>query len=261
MKRLWLLIVLLGCSAPLFSQSKYAPVEELVFTGYYNWGILWVKAGKVEFSLTQSEKYPDARKLKAVGYSLPSWDWVFSIRDTLVSHYNPKTFLPYEFSRKAHEGSYHKTFDYVFNYKDSIVQGDIHRIGKYKRKDTVQLKPKTYDMLSVAWMARELDFDKYRKNDLIPIRILIDSKVYDLYIRYLGVDKVKVTGDKRDCYVFSPLLVEGDVFKGGENMKIWVSKDEYRLPLQVEAKILVGSVKGILDLQASKIGVPHRKGN
>lgn len=37
-------------------------------------------------------------------------------------------------------------------------------------------------------------------------------------------------------------------------MKIWVSKDENRVPLMVEAKILVGSVKGILDLSESKFG-------
>lgn len=254
MRRFWVLILVMTWGMALFSQTKYPPVEELVYTGYYNWGFIWVKAGRVEFSLSKSDKYPDAEKLEAVGYSLPSWDWVFTIRDTLISHYDKKTFIPYEFSRKAHEGNYHKTFDYVFNYQDSTVLGDIHRIGKFQRKDTVKLLPQTYDMLSVAWMARELDFERYKKNDLIPIRILIDSKIYDLYIRYLGVNKTKIAGRKQECYVFSPLLVEGEVFKGGENMKIWVSKDEYRLPLMVEAKILVGSVKAILDWSESKIG-------
>ena len=186
------------------------------------------------------------------------WDWFFTIRDTLISHYDKDTFLPYEFSRKAHEGNYHKTFDYVFDYQDSVVWGDVHRVGKFKRKDTVKLLPQTYDMLSVAWMTREVDFDQYKKNDLIPIRILIDSKIYDLYIRYLGVNKTKIAGRKQECYVFSPLLVEGEVFKGGENMKIWVSRDEYRLPLMVEAKILVGSVKGVLDWSESKIGLGER---
>ncbi|MDE5638425.1 MAG: DUF3108 domain-containing protein, partial [Odoribacter sp.] len=38
-------------------------------------------------------------------------------------------------------------------------------------------------------------------------------------------------------------------FKGGEGMKIWVSKDEKRIPLMVEAKILVGAVKGILEVK------------
>ncbi len=91
---------------------------------------------------------------------------------------------------------------------------------------------------------------------MIPIRILIDSKIYDLYVRYLGRNRTKIAGRKRDCYVFSPLLVEGDVFRGGENMKVWVSTDGYRLPLMVEAKILVGSVKAILDPGASKLAEP-----
>lgn len=243
---------MLGWGILGFSQAKYRPVEKLVYNGYYNWGFIWVKAGKVEFSSGNSKKYPGAHHLKAVGYSLPSWDWVFTIRDTLESHFNPATFMPYEFSRKAHEGTYHKTFDYKFNYKDGVVNGDINRIGRYIKKDTVKLLPDTYDMLSVAWKARELDFDKFQVNELIPIKILIDSKIHDLHIRYLGVEKIKIEGTKQECYVFSPLLLEGEVFKGGENMKIWVSKDEYRLPMMVEAKILVGSVKGVLDPAASK---------
>ncbi len=256
MRKVWLLCFILGWSLSLFSQSKYLPVEKLVYKGYYNWGFIWLQAGWVEFSLSESDKYPDAEKLVAVGGSLPSWDWFFTIRDTLVSHYDVNTYLPYEFSRKAHEGNYHKTFDYKFNYQDSVVIGDVHRVGKYKRRDTVRLQPGTYDMLSVAWMTRDLDFDKYEKDDLIPIRILIDSKIYDLYVRYLGRNRTKIAGRKRDCYVFSPLLVEGDVFRGGENMKVWVSTDGYRLPLMVEAKILVGSVKAILDPWASKLAEP-----
>lgn len=247
MRRILLLCFILGWNLSLFSQVKSPLVEKLVYKGYYNWGIIWIQAGWVNFSLSQSEKYPEADKLVAVGGTLPSWDWFFTIRDTLVSHYDSRTFLPYEFSRKAHEGNYHKTFDYKFNYQDSTVIGDIHRVGKYKRIDTIPLKSGTFDMLSVAWMVRELDFEKYEKNDEIPIRILLDKEIYDLYIRYLGVNKTKIAGRKRECYVFSPLLVEGDVFKGGENMKVWVSKDDYRIPLMVEAKILVGSVKAMLD--------------
>lgn len=256
MKRVWLLCVILGWSLSLFSQSKYPQLEKLVYRGYYNWGFIWIQAGWVEFSLTRSDKYPDADKLVAMGGTLPSWDWFFTIRDTLVSHYDARTFLPYEFSRKAHEGNYHKTFDYRFNYSDSTVIGDVHRFGKYHRQDTIRLRSETYDMLSVAWMTRELDFDRYSKNDQIPVRILIDSKIYDLYVRYLGVSKIKVAGRKLECYVFSPLLLEGDVFKGGENMKVWLSKDEYRLPLMVEAKILVGSVKAILDPAESRLVEP-----
>lgn len=252
MRKALLLTYLLCQGLFLCAQKTYLPVEDLVYNGYYNWGFIWIKAGRVEFKLTESDLYPDAQKLQVIGYSLPSWDWMFSIRDTLTSIHNAKTFLPYQFSRQAHEGSYHKTFDYKFNYQDSLIIGDVHRIGRYKRKDTVKMKAETYDMLSVAWMARNLDFDKFKKNEIVPIKILLDSEIFDLYIRYLGTDKIKADNIKQECYVFSPLLVEGEVFKGGETMKIWVSKDDYRIPIVVETKILVGSVKGVIDREASK---------
>ncbi len=253
MKKGFVLFWLLAGSLALSAQSKYPTLEKLVYDGYYNWGFIWIKAGKVVFSTTDSEKYPNANCLEAVGTSLPFWDSFFRLRDTLVSHHDKKTFFPYEFSRMAHEADYHKTFHYQFHYADSVVIGNINRIGKFQRTDTVHLKPETYDMLSVAWWARELDFDKYRERDLIPIRILIDSEIYDLYIRYLGTEKIKVAGQRRECYVFSPLLVEGNVFRGGEGMKIWVSKDQFRLPLMVEAKILIGSVKAMLVPDESKV--------
>ena len=253
MRKILLFFLILGGSLELFAQTLSSDMEKLSYKGYYNLGFIWIHAGWVEFSSMQSDKYPGAEKLVAAGGTLPSWDWFFTVRDTLISHHHAKTFEPYEFSRRAHEGSYHKTFDYRFNYRDSVVLGDVHRIGKYKRKDTVQLLPNTYDMLSVAWMIRGLDFEKFEKKDLIPVRILIDSKIYDLYVRYLGIDKCKVGRKKQECYVFSPLLVKGQVFDGGENMKIWVSRDEARLPVAIEAKILVGSVKAMLDFEASNI--------
>lgn len=246
MRKLIILFLLTVVMVPLRAQQKFPTIEKLVYEGFYNWGFIWVKAGEVVFTETKSDKYPRATKLHAVGSSLPSWDWIFRLRDTLTSHFDSRTYLPYEFSRKAHEGNYHKTFDYKWDYRDSIIYGDIHRIGRYKKRDTVRLKPQVYDMLSVAWKARELDFDSYKVKQVVPINILLDSEIFSLYVRYLGTDKVKIGGKRYEAYVFSPLLVEGEVFKKGENMKIWVSKDHYRLPLMVEAKILVGSVKGIL---------------
>ncbi|MDR1756596.1 MAG: DUF3108 domain-containing protein [Culturomica sp.] len=248
-------VVILAVVLLLFSWqagAKNPPVEELEYAGYYNWGFIWMKAGVVKFTVSASDKYPGAVKIKATGSSLPSWDWVFKLRDTLVSHYNPETFLPYEAARMSHEGNYHKTFYYDWNYKKGVIYADIHRIGKYKRRDTIPLLPETYDMLSVAWKARELDYEKLTPKQLIPINVALDEKVYQLHIRYLGTDRIKIGGEKRDAYVFSPLLVEGDVFKGGEGMKVWVSMDEKRIPLMVEAKILVGSVKGILETRSGE---------
>ncbi|MDL2252365.1 DUF3108 domain-containing protein [Odoribacter sp. OttesenSCG-928-J03] len=252
MKRAGFVLLLLLCVfSTLKAQKKYAKIEQLTYNGYYNWGFIWMRAGVVDFHVRDSEKYPGATAVEAVGSSLPSWDWVFRLRDTLTCHFDATTCLPYESARKAHEGNYHKTFDYVFDYSHDRILARIERIGRYVRHDTIALKPNTHDMLSIVWLVREVDYDSYKTGDTIPIKLLIDDEIFDLYIRYHGLDSLKVDKKKRECYVFSPLLVEGEVFKKGENMKIWLSRDEDRLPLMVEAKIIVGSVKGILDVSKS----------
>ncbi|GHV65385.1 hypothetical protein FACS1894199_05930 [Bacteroidia bacterium] len=232
--------------------AQYSRIDKLAYTGYYNWGFIWVKAGAVDFSLHDSKKYDNATRVEAIGYSISSWDWVFKLRDTLVCHFDKSTLLPYESYRRTHEGNFHKNFDYVWDYPDQRIWASYHRRGKEKILDTIPCKPQTHDMLSAMWYVRYLDYDNYKTGDIIPMKILIDDKVEDLHIRYLGLKRLKLEKSERDCYVFSPLLVAGEVFKGGETMKIWVSKDEERLPLMVEAEILIGSVKGIIDLSKSR---------
>ena len=49
-----------------------------------------------------------------------------------------------------------------------------------------------------------------------------------------------------ETYVFSPATIAGEVFKEGDKMKVWVTKDQNRLPLIIESPLAVGSVKAVL---------------
>ena len=71
-------------------------------------------------------------------------------------------------------------------------------------------------------------------------------EIHDIYIRYLGKERIKNRdGRKFDCLKFKPLLVEGTIFESGEDMTVWVTDDQNRVPIIVEAKILIGSVKAV----------------
>ena len=90
-----ILIVTLFVSLPAISQKKLPNViEKLTYRGYYNWSFIWINAGSVEMTVQPSDKYPNAQCIFAVGYSNPSWDWVFKLRDTLISHHDSMTYKP-----------------------------------------------------------------------------------------------------------------------------------------------------------------------
>ena len=76
--------------------------------------------------------------------------------------------------------------------------------------------------------------------------MILDGKTYNLYIRYKGKEIIKNREGRRfRCLKFSPLLVEGTIFASGEDMTVWVTDDKNRIPIIVEAKILIGSVKAM----------------
>ncbi|MEL6142669.1 MAG: DUF3108 domain-containing protein, partial [Bacteroidota bacterium] len=82
----------------------------------------------------------------------------------------------------------------------------------------------------------------------IPIKILMDQEIYPLKIKYLGAEgNTKVKGQGRfKTQKFSPQLIAGEVFKEGDEMMIYVTDDENKIPVLIESPVSVGSVKAVL---------------
>jgi hypothetical protein len=48
------------------------------------------------------------------------------------------------------------------------------------------------------------------------------------------------------CIKFKASLISGTIFKEGEEMTVWVTDDKNRLPLYIEAPIIIGSIRAEL---------------
>ena len=73
----------------------------------------------------------------------------------------------------------------------------------------------------------------------------IDDDVYNVYFILHGRETIKVKGlGTVNTIKFAAKLLEGEVFKGEEDMIIWVTDDENRLPVYFEAPLLVGKATG-----------------
>lgn len=99
------------------------------------------------------------------------------------------------------------------------------------------------DVLSAIYYARNIDFSKYKAGDKIPFSIFIDDQVFPIYIRYVGKEKLHTKYGDYQTIKFKPLLIDGTIFTGGENMTVWVTDDLNKLPVLIETPILVGSIK------------------
>jgi hypothetical protein len=228
--------------------KAFQPGETLKYGAYYNWGFVWLNAGEVEFSVT-SKKYEgrDVHHLSAYGSTFKSYDWIFKVREKYQSYVDTETLQPLWYERDVMQNSYTAVADYKFDYENNVINTYVQKRKNPGANGTLPLTHCLFDVLSAIYYFRSVDFSKYRLGDRIPISVVLDSESYNLYMRYLGKEEVRTRDRKRyQCIKFAVQLVEGTIFKEGEDAIVWVTDDENKIPVIVEAPILVGSVKAIL---------------
>jgi hypothetical protein len=209
--------------------------EKLTYKVYYNVSFMYVGAGEVTFK-TSLEHLNGTPVYHGVGEgrTYTSYDWIFKVRDRYETYVDTATMLPLRFIRDVNEGDYHKYNTVTFDHPGHTATS---RKGSYKVPDCVQ------DVMSAIYYARNIDFNKYKKGDKIYFSMFLDDEVYHIYIRYLGKEVVTTRYGKFHAIKFSPLLIKGTIFEGGEDMRVWVSDDGNKVPLRVSSPITVGSVK------------------
>ena len=229
--------------------KAFAPGETITYKAYYNWGFIWLHAGDVEFRVT-SKRYEgrDVYHLYGYGTSFKSYDWIFKIREKYQSYVDPETLMPLWYERDVYEGGYTAFEDYKFDYDNHVIHTYVQKGKRDGVNGSLPLTPCLFDVMTAVYYFRSFDFSQYRTGDRIPLNMILDSETYNLHMRYLGKEEVKTRDKKKyKCLKFAVQLVEGSIFKGDEDAVIWVTDDDNRVPVIVEAQILVGSVKAILN--------------
>jgi len=222
--------------------------EKISYKVAYNWGFIWVDAGKVVFEIDSLEK--DGKQLYhflSFGKSLTRYDWIFKVRDNFESFVNPIEFKPIEFIRNTKENSYRVYNKYLFDHTNNKIFSFTENSNKQYQEDTLNLPPFTFDVLSAIYYTRNIDFSKYKFGDKIPISMIIDNEIFNLYIRYINKEIVEnIDGKLYNCIKLKSMLVVGTMFSEGEDLIVWITDDKNKIPIMAEAKILVGSVKAYL---------------
>jgi Protein of unknown function (DUF3108) len=230
------------------SNNVFGDGEQIRYTVSYNWGPVWVDAGLVTFSVT-SELFrgKPSLHLKGTGKSFASYDLLFKVRDYFDSWIDPETFLSYDFRRTVYEGGYTLINTLSFDHPSQKVIANTKSNNNPQRKDTLPIRPCAFDMLSAVYYTRTLDFSELTPGEKKHVTVLIDDAYYDIYIRSMGKEIVESTDGKRyRCIKFAAKMVQGTIFKGEEDVLVWVTDDSNKIPIYIEAKIIVGTVKAYL---------------
>lgn len=233
--------------------------ERLRFTMHYEWGTLDSDVGWANVGLdTVRFNGEKAFHCSAYGRTTKLYDIFFKVREDFQSWFAVDGLRPLKFTRNTHEGKYEarNEYSYMWNAADSIhIAADVFTTTSGHRHVTMPLDKCTFDLPALFFFARNMDFSKVEPNVKYPMTFAIDDDIYNVYFILRGreVKKVKGFGTVRTIK-FSAKLLTGNVFTGDEDLSVWISDDENRIPVLFEAPILVGVASGRID---SYSGLKH----
>ena len=224
--------------------------EKMEFVLHYQWGTINtdVATATVELdSLTYNGE--KAFRCSAYGKTSRMFDLFFKVREDFDSWFARDGLKPLKFTRDTYEGGYEarNTYHYIWDAAEPYIAADVYSSKRGMKAITLPLTPCTFDLPSLFFFARNMDFDVVEPGRRYPMTFAIDDDVYNVYFILHGRETRKIPGlGTVKTIKFAAKLLEGEVFKGEEDMLIWVSDDENRLPVYFEAPLLVGVASGRL---------------
>lgn len=234
--------------------NKFERGEELTYLvhfGFVNGGEATVRLDKKLYKLNDRACY----KVDVRGKSLGITALTYRVNDLWRSYIDTGAMVPHKFYRSIRENGYKKDEETYFDH----FNGNAKVMNITDRKN---IKTKTYkiqkyvqDMVSGYYFLRTIEFDKYKKGDIIEVKGFLEDKSYNFKIKYLGKRRLKTKFGRINTAVLAPIMPENKLFDGKNAIKAWISDDSNRVPLKVEAELLVGSIE--LDLIKHK-GLKHK---
>ncbi len=215
------------------SNSAFTYGEELVYRVHYG----FITAAKIKLKVgNEAVKVHDrpTYHLIADGRTLSTFDWLFKVRDRFESYMDMEYMAPLKYIKSVKEDAY-SDVDLVF------FDHDTKRIkGKKKNMDCPVY---VQDVIGAIYYARTIDYKLATKGQVFPIDVYLDQQIYNLEFKYLGKETIKSDIGKVKCIKIKPKAVADRVFKDDQSITLWVSDDENKIPIRIEAALAVGSLK------------------
>jgi len=225
--------------------------EELHFEVSYG----WIDLADAQLQISKKAILENSQsyfKIDAFGKSKGAVTVFSKVNDNWGTHLNTQSLLPRLSYRYIEEGRYRRNekvyFDQV-NKKATLELYDREN-KKVKEVRVFSLPGTVQDLVSGFYYLRTLDLSALRKGQEVLIRGFFDKEIYNLKLIFEGVETLETNLGKKETYLFSPRIPKNSLFRGEYPVKVWITKDAYKIPVKIKANLFIGSLD--IDITTAK---------
>ncbi len=153
--------------------------------------------------------------------------------DTLLDVY---TLLPQRGSIYSEEGSRHRFRTTVFDRAAKKASFEYRTTSTVKAE--FEVPPFVQDALSAVYVLRAIPF---KAGDRITLPVSDDGSNYQVRVEVSGPERVKTPFAETGAWKLRLTITDSKNQQVGKNLSIWLSDDERRRPMKLEAELAVGS--------------------
>lgn len=238
--------IILGAICMFFTSTKpkgrlfeptYLPGEKIHYRIHYG----FFTAGEATMALTDKYYFVNKKvcfRAEITGNSTGAFRSIVKIKNIYGAYFDTTEFKPQKAFRSISENKYQKKEETYFDYATN--KASIRDEGNPPQE--IDISPNILDMVSGYYFLRLQNYEDFKSKDTIRLRGIFENKTYDFKILYLGKEIVKTKFGKINSFIISPIMPENSLFRGENPIKMWISNDSNRIPLKVEAELLLGSV-------------------
>lgn len=171
----------------------------------------------------------------AIGQTKGVANTIYGVKDIYESWFDKETNLPYKQIRNIKEGHYKKYNVVTYNRRNNTVYSELSGIH--------EVPEKILDLASTFYYLRRINFSKINEGDVIFVNMYFSDEIFPFRLRYSGKETIKTKFGKINCIKISPVVEVGRMFKSPDDLNIWFTDDENRVPVLVKMDIrIVGAV-------------------
>ncbi|WP_026955744.1 DUF3108 domain-containing protein [Algoriphagus vanfongensis] len=252
-----LLTILLFFSilSPVFSQNPgtepYTFGEELNFEVSYG----WFNLADAKMQIGKKPQEHDERphyKIDVYGKTKGAATIFGKVNDNWGTYLDMESKLPSQSYRHIEEGNYRKHELVHFDQRENkaLMQLFDKENKNLKEEKEFDLPGQVQDIVSGFYYLRTLDLRNLEEGEQIIIRGFFDKEIYNIKLIYEGSEKLETELGEKDTYIFSPQIPKNKLFRGEFPVKVWVTKDQNKIPVKIKANLFLGSLN--LDIKSAK---------
>lgn len=221
--------------------------EKLEYVVTYKWGLIQKDAGDVEIYKKPSG---NGYELKLIAKTKPWADRVYKVRDTLVSTTMKEKYRPLHYTYIAHEKNKYRKDDIKFTYSGNSVKGEAE---KYKEDKNGVVKHSThilegqgptYDMLSVYFFLRDIDYSTLKPGESVRATIFSGSKEENLEVKCVGKEEIELRDkSKHEAWHITFKFTQAAGKKSSDDINCWISTESPNIPLLIIGNLPIGQVR------------------